>query len=151
MPLDFNDNLKLTFTGSGRPYRENEVWVRTQVFNKRYGLLDHEYFAFKLPPETTDGASIPRICWLFLAPFDNRILNPSQPHDHLYAKKEKVLNGYIWNKVTGLTTGELTVTYDRLDADKMIEEKMKSYGAGPIVRKGVFVAVRLGGKKGYNT
>jgi hypothetical protein len=169
--IDFNDNLTLTFTGPGKVHRDNEIWIRTQVFNKQLNLPDTQYFAFKLPVEMTDGASIPWYGYLLITPFDWRILNPSQPHDHMYAmhllrykdmqadlafhadlyeRKHKLIEGVIWDKRTGevVRTG-VVIPYTRKDSDRILTEKMRSYGGGPFLRAIVYTAVRVGGFRAF--
>ena len=150
MKVNFNDNIDIRFTGEGKAIRLNPLWVRTRVFNQRLNLQDHEYFTFRLPSTSTDGASIPRLVWAWLSPFDWRILCPSQPHDYMYDLDDKVLAGWIYDKAKSKTIGKkINVNFDRKEADKVIREKMRSYGSGAIARFLVYLAVRLGGWKSF--
>ncbi len=144
--INFTDKITLTYTGADEMYRENPLWIRTRVFADRLSLKPDEYFVFELKPDYTDGASIIRILWCFITPTDWRILVPSQPHDYMYkllGENKNTLTGLIWNKRTGkIVKKNVIVKFNRKDADKLIEEKMVSYGGGFILRKGVYYSLR---------
>lgn len=150
--IDFNDNVELRFMAESKEeVLLKDLWIRTKVFNEKLKLKSYEYFVFKIPKGVvTDGASIPKALWIFINPFDNRILVPSQPHDYLYHLKDKKIKGYKFNKSENkITDEELEVEYTRKEADQLIREKMKSYGGGPFLRFCVYWAVRLFGFRSY--
>lgn len=82
----------------------------------------------------TDLASIPRFAYRVIAPDDPCIEYPSVPHDCLY-------------KMMGNLNG---MTYERSDADHVLEELMELAGASWFIRKAVFSAVRIGGGSHWN-
>lgn len=145
MKIKFSDKITLTYTGADEMFRENKLWIRTQVFNKYFNLQPDDYFVFCIPPDYTDGASIPRFFWTIITPTDWRILYPSQPHDWLYTqlgKGEKYITGFFWNKRTNKVKKKVTIEFNRKDADKIIVEKMKSFGAGMLLRFLVYISLR---------
>ena len=146
MKIHFRDKVALTFLDKGVIVRRNSIWTRTKSFNKRLGLKNHQYFAFKIPKdETTDGASIPRLAWFFISPFDWRILNPSQPHDHLCLKLNRgdnKLQGHVWSKLHNKIIRDVEVEFTQADTDWILKEKMSSYGAGSFTRWLIWVNVR---------
>ncbi len=160
--IKFTDTVKLVFYGGDETYRESELWIRTQVFDKQLNLKDSEYFVYELEKGYTDGASIPKIFRCIITPYDRRILIPSQPHDGGYQELKKwfknkgwkrlfeketpiILKGYVWNKVSGKVIKQVEVKATRKDFDKILKEKMISFGAGIVLRNLVYVAVRIGG------
>lgn len=144
--MKFTDNVILVFTGHGKQYRKNTLLARTQAFNKLLQLDDYEYFTFEIPPESTDGASIPRLFWFIISPVDWRILYPSQIHDYLYNKKEKILEGKVYDKVSDTYRAHIIkVKYTRSQADWILREKMKNFGGGSLLRNGVYLIVRIFG------
>lgn len=146
--LEFTDVVKLAFYGDKFKVVLEDIWVRTRVFKDRLELRPGEYFAFKVPKGFgTDGASIPRIFWTIIAPFDRRILLPSQPHDFLYEKRGIHIEGVIYNKIEDriVQEGVILDRVSRREADQVIREKMESFGAGLIMRWVVYCAVRVGG------
>lgn len=82
----------------------------------------------------TDLASIPRPVYSIVAPSDPIMELPSVGHDYLYARQGEI-NG---------------MRYDRKDADHVLDELMELAGAGRLIRKLVFAAVRLGGGSHWN-
>lgn len=150
MQTQFTDKVALVFTGPDRAYRANTLLVRTRLFNKHLGLQDHEYFVFELPPEQTDGISIPRFLWPIMEPHDWRTLLPAMVHDHCYAARDNILTGKTYDSISETySAGYKTVRYTRLVADKMLREKMRSFGGGWLLRNLVYLAVRCCGWASY--
>lgn len=116
-----NENIKIQFK-DGKKYLLEDLNIRTDIRGERIWFTIPKGFE-------TDFASVPRFLWFFIAPDDKDILVASIAHDWVYYKKGKLKEAQ----------------FTRLEADLILKEKMKSFGAGIIKRNLVFLAVRLGG------
>lgn len=115
-------------------YLTKPLWIRTQ---EEWGT-----FTFQIPSGfKTDFASIPRLFWSFIAPSDSTILVPAIAHDYLYS--HTWIEGY--ELVEGKLGQEKKVRFNRLKADLLLRDKMRSFKARIIKRNLVFLAVRLFG------
>ncbi len=119
-------------------YLTKPLWIRTQ---EEWGT-----FSFQIPAGfKTDFASIPRLFWAVIAPSDSTILVPAIAHDYLYS--------HTWIEGYELIDGKLgkkkKVRFDRLKADLLLRDKMRSFKARIIKRNLVFLAVRLFGWWSY--
>lgn len=94
------------------------------------------------PGFPTDLASIPRWAWIILPP-DGPWVKAAIIHDYLYATR----GTGIWKKgPKGVTRA---TPYSRIEADRILREAMANRGV-PFLRRGIiYLAVRLGGSRGW--
>lgn len=85
----------------------------------------------------TDFASIPKILWNIIDPDDPRICFPSVVHDYLYSRKGDL----------GLGS---RMTFNRQQADEVLQEGMQVCGAGKALALSVYYAVRIGGSSHWS-
>ncbi len=134
--MKYTENISVEYR-NGDKILLAPLWARTKI---KGGI-----FAFKIPKGfKTDFASIPRIFWTFIAPEDQSILIPSIIHDFVYSNHK--IKGYdLCKKDMCNVTENITHLFTRKQADLILREKMKSFGAGIIKRNLVYIGVRLGG------
>lgn len=115
------------------------LWGRTKIFG--------DVTAFKIPTGfKTDLASIPRIFWAFISPLDYVIQVPAVIHDFLY----KTHKPWVYTLENKKLRFRRKIQFTRKQADMVLREKMKSFGAGIIKRNLVYLMVRIGGWKAWN-
>lgn len=90
----------------------------------------------------TDLASIPRWGWIILPP-DGPWVKAAIIHDYLYATG----GTGEWKKHPSSITRPLP--YTRAEADEILREAMENRGVGPIRRTIIYLAVRIGGGRGW--
>lgn len=109
------------------------------VWNK-----DDVWYCMPIPRSYAyDGASIPKLLWWLVAPFELGIVPPGK-HDWLHENKGLV-EIWKWDGVDGVWRSLGEVQWSRHDADRMFFRDMKE-NAKPIprwARRGAFKAVRL--------
>lgn len=134
----YHEDVNVTFKSDYKVLTKS-LWGRTLLFGDK--------FAFEIPKGfQTDFATIPRIFWPLLAPSDDTILVPSIIHDYLY--ENEVVCGYFVEN--GKLNNKNCLTISRVQADLILREKMKSFGAGIIKRNLVFMSVRVFGWTRWN-
>lgn len=134
--MEYNEKVQVEFRGKIKVLAA-PLWIRTNL-----ALEDGSTFAFQIPKGfKTDFASIPRPLWTFIAPSDEIILVAAIAHDYLYVKH--FIDGFVFED--GRLGQRMKVHTDRLLADMILREKMKSFKAGFIKRNLVFMFVRLFG------
>ena len=147
-----NQSVKLDFNGKKEKTLLEEVWIRTNVFNKRLSLGVDESVCWVISKGFgSDGASVPRPLWWWIDPLDWLILIPALAHDYLY--KHKQIDGYVYNTKTEKIVRKLPVfKTNRHEADILIACKMRSFGKGFVTLVkiiSVWLGVRVGGWLGY--
>jgi len=90
----------------------------------------------------TDLASIPRWAWMILPP-DGPWVKAAVIHDYLYATR----GTGVWKRgEAGITRAQ---PYTRLEADRIMREAMENRGVGELRRNLIYLAVRVGGARGW--
>jgi hypothetical protein len=91
---------------------------------------------------TCDLASIPRLLWWYISPFD--LGSAAVPHDWLYAHGGRVPSGSHSVMENGVWQ-EVGQPWTRKDADRLFGRMMREAGVHPAKRKRAYRAVRLFG------
>ncbi len=90
----------------------------------------------------TDLASVPRWAWIIIPP-DGPWVKAAIVHDYLYSTGG---TGKWKRHPASITRAE---PYSRLEADRIMREAMENRGVGWFARNLIYVAVRLGGGRGW--
>jgi len=135
--MKYNEKVIVNLTGR-KAILEESLFIRTK-------LLGNSEFAFSIPKGfETDFASIPRIFWAFISPTDDDLFVGAIAHDFIYKNKNKNIKGNILvDRI--LLAEEVKIKFNRLLADKLLREKMKSFKANIVKRWVVFLTVRIFG------
>lgn len=114
----FNDPLALEKVG-------RRTWKTTRPITYRVGSLKSEW-AITIPVGfETDGASVPRLLWIFWPPLGGDYDQATVLHDYLYRTQFMCM--------------------ERVVADALLLEGMKALNTGALARWCIFVGVRAGG------
>ena len=130
------DNKRAPSTRDGR-----SLWGLYRTLTYRPGDMVH---SIEVPKGfVTDLASIPRWGWIILPP-DGPWVKAAIIHDYLYATGG-----------TGVWKGhdrsiDRPADYSRKEADEILREAMENRGVGPIRRTIIYLAVRIGGSRGWS-
>lgn len=116
------------------------LWALYEPLTYRPGDRAHSITVRKGFP--TDLASIPRWAWIILPP-DGPWVKAAIIHDYLYATR----GTGVWKEGSrGITR---STPYSRLEADQMLGEAMANRGVPYFRRAIIYLAVRLGGARGW--
>lgn len=150
MKIRYNEDVEVRFLSSKRKSflrfllprtikmeLVKDLWIRSDwlISGKRIAFIISTPFKY-------DGASVPSFLWWYVSPIDENIRVASAGHDFLTKKKGKVFL-YIFENNEWKEYKE--VKFTRLQADLLLYEKMKSFGAGFLKRFVVFLGVRMAG------
>ena len=114
----FNDRLALEKVG-------RRTWRTTRDITYYVGKL-HSGWAITVPVGfETDGASVPRVLWMFWPPLCGAYDQAAVLHDYLYRTQFMCM--------------------ERVVADALLLEAMKALKTGALARWCIFVGVRAGG------
>ena len=114
----FNDGLFLEKIGT-------RTWRTTRDITNHVGALT-SHWLITVPKEfETDGASVPRLLWVFFPPFGGNYDQAAVLHDYLYRTQFLCL--------------------ERVVADAILLEAMIVLKTGAFARWAIFIGVRAGG------
>lgn len=112
-------------------YTGGDEWVTAEAWTYKFGG-----FSVTVPcGYRTDLASIPRVLWSALAPFELSVAAPLL-HDYLY----RCQGVPIWG-----TTVPETRTFTRAEIDRLFLAVMEREGVGAFRRRAAYLAVRAFG------
>ncbi len=145
-------NLTVKIRGSNLPnpviswHQGNRIWVLEEHVYVRIQVKDQsDSYQLHIPNSFTfDLATIPRLLWVLLAPFELSIIAPLV-HDFLYEHKG---NLYIdeGHQISSKKT-DTPINISRLETDRIFLEHMKQEGVGKIKRYASYYGVRWFGNK----
>lgn len=118
---------------------EENVYVEIQVKDQSDPYQLHIPATFNF-----DLATIPRLLWVVLAPFELSIIAPLV-HDFLYENKGNLYLNEA-HQISSIKTNT-PIKISRLETDRIFLEHMKQEGVGKIKRYASYYGVRWFGRK----
>lgn len=94
--------------------------------------------------DSTDLASVPRIGWCFIAPYEDGLAGPSA-HDHLYRNGGRIRSSQYGYPVDGVVH-----TFTRGESDAFLNDIMKQDGVARWRRWATYLAVRCFGRSSWH-
>lgn len=145
-------NLEIKIRGSSLPNptiswdQGNRIWVLEENVQVGIQVKDQtDPYELQIPKKFSfDLATVPRLLWMIIAPFELSIIAPLV-HDYLYENKGRL---YIGNdhQITSEKT-DTAIYINRLETDTIFLNHMKQEGIGKIKRYVCYYGVRwFGGK-----
>lgn len=120
----------------GNRYRLFEPYVyRWEKDGERYRVVVPAGF-------TSDLASVPRLLWVVISPFD--LGAAVVPHDWIYAHGGRVPAG-SWQIGTGSGWADDERAWTRRETDRLFGRMMREVGVPRVRRRSAYLAVRLFG------
>jgi hypothetical protein len=145
-------NLTVKIRGSSLPNpviswdQGNRIWILEEHVHVGIQVKDQsDPYQLHIPDKFTfDLATIPRLLWVLLAPFELSIIAPLV-HDFLYENKG---NLYLdeTHQISSKKT-DIPIKISRLETDRIFLEHMKQEGVGKIKRYLSYYGVRMFGNK----
>ncbi len=130
----FDNELNIRLDVEASKLLKKNVWRVLDSFKFYIGDKDDQRWAHVPAGFLTDGATIPRILWWLLPPWDTY-------------SQAAALHDYLCEYKTVYEKGQ-AVSVDRKEADRIFKSAMKASGVGVWPRQAMYVAVRLWAKFG---